>query len=227
MRRLRLVAVAAVGLLALGACGSEQGAALFVGDERVTEATLDGFVDGEVASYLEQGATMADISYADSRQQAAIFMLFAELGRELELPAPDTGAAANENEALYLEAVGYYQTLSSRAEPRAMTQAELEALNAAIEADQSLLQTIVQEWAAAQELTQAQFEEFSMAAQSDPGVLTEVVWQWAEVQGAQIAGFADDLNGYVEEYDISVNPRYGQLDISPLVGVFEVEIPQR
>ncbi|MCC3765488.1 hypothetical protein K3N28_20715 [Glycomyces sp. TRM65418] len=227
MRRLRLVGVAAVGLLALGACGSEQGAALFVGDERVTESTIDGYVDGTVASYLEQGATMADISYADNRQQAALIVLFAELGREIGLPAPQTGGAADEYEALYLEAVEYHETLSQRAEPRAMTKDELEALNTAIEGDENLLQRIVQEWAVGQNLTQAQFQEFGMAVQSDPGILTDVVWQWAEVQGAQMAGFADDLNEYVEEYDISLNPRYGELDISPLVGVFEVEIPQR
>jgi hypothetical protein len=219
--------VAAVGLLALGACGSEQGAALFVGDERVTEATLDGYVEGEVASYLEQGATMADISYADSRQQAAFITLFAELGRQIGLPAPDTGGAADEYEALYMEAADYYQVLSLQAEPRAMTQVELEALNAAIEADQALLQRIVEEWIAGQELTEEQLMEFNTAAQTDPSVLAQVVMAWAEVQGAQIAGFADDLNGYVEEYDVSVNPRYGELDISPLVGVFEVGIPQR
>jgi hypothetical protein len=227
VRRLRLVGVAAVGLLALGACGSEQGAALFVGDERVTEATIDGYVDGRVASYIEQGATMGDISYADNRQQAAFIALFAELGREIGLDAPQTGGAANEYEALYMEAADHYRALSLQAEPRVMTQAELEALNAAIEGDQSLLQRIVEEWIAAQDLTEEQLAEFNMAAQSDPGVLTQVVWEWAEVQGAQIAGFADDLSEYVEEYDISVNPRYGQLDISPLVGVFEVEIPQR
>jgi hypothetical protein len=219
--------VAAVGLLALGACGSEQGAALFVGDERVTESTIDGYVDGQVASYIEQGATMADISYADNRQQAAFIVLIAELGREIGLDAPSTGAAANEFEALYLEAVEYYGLLSERAEPRAMTDAELEALNAAIEADQSLLQRIVEEWLAAQNLTDSQLAEFNMAAQTDPGVLADVVWQWSQVEGAQIAGFADDLNEYVEEYDIAVNPRYGELDITPLAGVFEVEVPQR
>jgi hypothetical protein len=218
--------VAAVGLLALGACGSEQGAALFVGDERVTEVTLDGYVDGEVASYLEQGATMADISYADSRQQAAILMLLTELGRELELPA-DTAGAASESEALYLEAVGYYQAISERAEPRAMTNAELEALNAAIEADQSLLETIVQEWAVSQQLTPEQYEQFNVDAQTDPRVLPAVVLQWSETGGAQRAGFADDLNAYMDEYDVAVNPRYGELDISPLPGVFEVAVPQR
>ncbi|HEX2142955.1 MAG TPA: hypothetical protein VHG10_00455 [Glycomyces sp.] len=227
MRKLRLVAVASVGLLALGACGNEQGAALFVGDERVTEATLDGYVDGRVSSYLEQGATLAEVSYGDNRQEAAFIVLFAELGREIGLDAPETGSAENEYDARYIEAAAYYDNLSSRAEPRPMTEAELDALNTAIDADQNLLQRIVEEWLAAQGLTDAQLQEFNMAVQSDPGILTDVVWEWSQVQGAQTAGFADDLNGYVEEFDISVNPRYGQLDISPIRGVFEVEIPQR
>lgn len=227
MRRHGLVAVVAVGLLALGACGSEQGAALFVGDERVSEATLDGYVDANVAPYFEQGATMADINYGDNRRQAAFIALFAELGQEIGLTAPETGSAANEFEALQLEAAAYYEALLVDAEPRAMTQEELEALNTAISADQGLLQFVVEQWVAAQGLTGQQLEEFYAAAQSDSNVITEVVWQWSQVQGAQNAGFADDLTEYLEEYDVSVNPRYGRLDISPIVGVFEVEVPQR
>lgn len=200
---------------------------MFVGDERVTEATLDGYVDGTVSSYLEQGATMADISYADGRQQAAFIVLIAELGRAEGLEAPDTSSAADEFEAQYIEAAEYYQVLSERAEPRPMTQDELEALNAAIESDEALLQRVVQEWIAGAGLSNEELEQFNMAAQADPSVLAEVVMQWTEVQGAQVAGFADDLTEYIEEYDIAVNPRYGSLDISPLVGVFEVEVPQR
>ncbi|KPC69453.1 hypothetical protein ADL26_18260, partial [Thermoactinomyces vulgaris] len=68
-----------------------------------------------------------------------------------------------------------------------------------------------------------EFTEFTMAAQSDPTVIEEVVRAWGEQQ----AGLADDLNGYIAEYDVSVNPRYGAIDISPLIGVFKVEVPQR
>jgi hypothetical protein len=223
VRKLRLVAVASVGLLALGACGSEQGAAMFVGDERVTEATLDGYVDGEVASYLEQGATLEDVSYGDSRQNAAAVVLYAELGQALELEAPDTNNAQSEFEALYMEAVKYRDELASSAEPRELTDDEAEALNAAAAGDQNLVQRIVSEWLAAADLSEDEVGQFYQAANADPNVVGEVVRMWGEQQ----AGFADDLNEYIAEYDVSLNPRYGTLDISPLVGVFKVEVPQR
>jgi hypothetical protein len=223
VRRLRIVAVASVGLLALGACGSEQGAAMFVGDQRVTEATLDGFVDAEMDSYFEQGATLDDVSYGDSRQKAAFIVLFAELGQALGLEAPDTNNAADEFEARYIEAAAYYDEIASAAEPRELTDAEFEALNSAVANDQDLLQRAVEGWLASQNLSQEQLAEFNTAAQSDPAILQQVVQMWGEEQ----AGFADDLSEYITEYDIAVNPRYGALDISPLVGVFEVEVPQR
>jgi hypothetical protein len=223
VRKLRLVAVASVGLLALGACGSEQGAAMFVGDQRVTEATLDGYVDGEVASYLEQGATLEEVSYGDSRQNAAAVVLFAELGHALDLEAPNTNDAANEFEALYIEAVTYRDELVQSAEAREMTEAEAEALNAAVASDQNLVQRIVGEWLAAANLTEDELNQFYAAAEADPNVVGEVVRMWGEQQ----AGYADDLNKYLAEYEVSLNPRYGTLDISPLDGVFEVEVPQR
>lgn len=215
--------MAAVGLLGLGACGSEQGAAMFVGDERVTEATLDGYVDGEVDSYLEQGATLADISYGDSRLTTASIVLIAELGEAIGLEAPDTSDAADEFEARHIEAAAYYNEIAAAAEPREMTEAETESLMAAVGSDQELLQRVVGEWMASEQLTQEQAEQFNMAAQSDPAIVQEVVLMWGERQ----AGFADDLNEYVAEYDVSVNPRYGALDLSPLRGVFTVEVPQR
>ncbi|WP_243900880.1 hypothetical protein [Glycomyces niveus] len=223
MRKLRLVAVASIGLLALGACGSQQGAAMFVGDQRVTEATLDGYVDGEIDAYLEQGATLADISYGDSRTQAAAIVLVAELGRAIGLEAPDTHGAANELEAQLIEAGKYYDELTEAAEPRELTETEDDVLMATVMPDQNLLQRVVEEWATSEGLTQEEFTEFTMAAQSDPTVIEEVVRAWGEQQ----AGLADDLNGYIAEYDVSVNPRYGAIDISPLIGVFKVEVPQR
>ncbi|MDA1361646.1 hypothetical protein O1R50_18610 [Glycomyces luteolus] len=196
---------------------------MFVGDQRVTEATLDGYVDGEVSSYLEQGATLEEVSYADSRQKAAFIVLFAELGQAMDLEAPDTSSAANEFEAQYIEAAKYYDEIAAAAEPREMTDVELEALNSAVSGDQNLLQRAVEGWIASEGLTEEELMEFNMAAQSDPTVLQEVVQLWGEQQ----AGFADDLNEYIAEYDVAVNPRYGELDISPLVGVFTVEVPQR
>ncbi|WP_246039680.1 hypothetical protein [Glycomyces buryatensis] len=190
MRTLRLVTVASVGLLALAACGSQQGAAMFVGDERVSEATVDGYVEQVAEFREEQGEDLTMFDYSSDREQAAVFTLYTELGRQLELEAPGSPADADELDALIAEASSYYETLLAQAEPRALTEAEVEAVITSAQSNTELAN-----------LTQEQAE--------------------------QLAGFSDDMNEYVEEYDIAVNPRYGHVDLSPIPGVFEVEIPQR
>ncbi|MCH7231669.1 hypothetical protein L0U85_12525 [Glycomyces sp. L485] len=228
MRILRSAGLAAIGVAALTACSNLQGAAMYVGDERVPEATVDGLVDQVVDVRAEQGEDLAIHDYTGDRQQAVVFLLYTELGREIGLEAPDTSGAANEFDALYMEASGYYSDLSAQAEPRPFTEGELAALDEAVSADQQLLQSIVEEWVASSGLTEEEINQLFTAAQSDPAIIQEIVRLWSETTPAQTtAGFADDLAGYVEEYDIAVNPRYGEIDLSPLPGVFEVEIPQR
>ena len=125
MRTLKLVGLAAVGLAALTACSNVQGAALYVGDERVSEATLDGYVDDTVTSYLDQGATLADIDYATSREQAVLCLMFDELGKSLDLPEPDTAQAASGLEERCLAAQTYLDTIAAETVPRDLTEAEL------------------------------------------------------------------------------------------------------
>ncbi|HLU27529.1 MAG TPA: hypothetical protein VKZ65_03750 [Glycomyces sp.] len=125
MRTLKLAGVAAVGLAALTACSNVQGAALYVGDERVSEATIDGYVDDTVTSYVDQGATLADIDYASSREQAVLCLMFDALGKSLDLPEPDTAQAAEGLEERCMAAQTYLDTIASEAEPRELTEAEL------------------------------------------------------------------------------------------------------
>ncbi|MQM25033.1 hypothetical protein [Glycomyces albidus] len=189
MRTLRLAGVAAVGLLVLGACGSQQGAALFVGDERVTESTIDGYVSTIADFREEQGEDLAIHDYSADREQVVVYVLYSELGRAVGLEPAETGGA-DELETIALEAEQYFQQLVERSEPRSLTDAEIEAAQAAAETDANV----------------------AGYSQGDLELL---------------AGFTDDLAGYIEEYDISVNPRYGEFDLSPLPSVFPVEVPQR
>lgn len=189
MRTLKLAAMASIGLLALGACGSEQGAAMFVGDERIPETTVDGYIDEIAQSEAEQGGDLAGADFADVRYQAVAFLLFTEIGRLEGVPETPTGSAANEREALMMEATASFEALYQRAEPRALTAEE-----------------------------QAAFDEYDAA---DPGM--DMPAQMRE----QYAGFVDDLVDYIEEYDISVNPRYGEIELSPFPTVFSAPVPQR
>ncbi|MEU5873858.1 hypothetical protein AB0A73_20165 [Glycomyces sp. NPDC047369] len=189
MRTLRLAGVAAVGLLVLGACGSQQGAALFVGDERVPESTIDGYVTTIADFREEQGEDLSVFDYSGDREQVVVYVLYSELGHAMDLD-PVNGAGADELETIALEAEQYFQALVAEAEPRALTEDEMARV--------------------------------AEAAQTDANVAG-----YGQADLELLAGFTDDLAGYVEEYDISVNPRYGDFDLSPLPSVFPVEVPQR
>ena len=128
MRTLKLVGAAAVGLMALAACSNAQGTALYVGDERISEAALDGYVDDTVASYLDQGATSADIDYATTRERTVLCLVFDELGQRLDLPEPDTAAAASELDARCMAGQAYLNAIAEDSSPRELSDEELDQL---------------------------------------------------------------------------------------------------
>lgn len=102
-----------------------QGAALYVGDERVSETTIDGYVDDEVQSFFDQGATEADIDYASNRESAVLCVMFSELGRQMGLNEPDTSDAVSELDAECIRANAYVSEIGATAEPRELTDDEL------------------------------------------------------------------------------------------------------
>lgn len=182
-----MAAVASVGLLALAACGTEQGAAMFVGDERIAETTVDGYVDSVAELRVQQGQDLYFYDYSGDRYSVVVYMIYSELGHAVGLdPVPGD----DELQVLAQEYEAYTSEFYAEAEPRELTQAEMEAAVAAASTNENL--------------ANASIEDLE-----------------------HLAGFTDDLAAYVEEYDISVNPRYGQVDISPLPSVFPVEVPQR
>ncbi len=182
-----MAAAAAVGLLALGACGNEQGTALFIGGERITETTVDGYVDESVERWGDPDQELYTYDLSGNRNSVVLIMIFSELGHAVGLdPVPgDDGL-----QTLINEYNTYTGEFFEQAEPRELTQAEMEAAVAAAATNENL--------------ANASLEDLQ-----------------------QLAGYTDDLNEYVEEYDISVNPRYGKLDLGPLPSVFPVEVPQR
>jgi hypothetical protein len=190
VRTLRLAGIAVAATLGLAACSVDQGAALFVGDERIPQSTVDDHVDRLADMQTEVEAELAGYDYTGDREMVIFLMLYTELGRALGLTAADTSGASDVTEALYLEGVGYASELQSQAEPRELNDAEIRAL-------------------------------------ADAGFPIDQLTPDDQYYVMTMAGFADDLDGYVQQFDIRVNPRYG-VDSIPLIdGVIEVAIPQR
>ncbi|THV28751.1 hypothetical protein [Glycomyces paridis] len=200
-----MAAVASVGLIALAGCGTEQGAALFVADERVAEPTVDAYVEGIDEFNAAQGEEFVVEDLSSVRGFVVGLVLYTEIGKAAEvepLSADEIGPVVNqealayftavgsEYRDLYLEGLGYQEALRADSEPRALTQGEMEIAVAAAAEDPNLAQATIEQLEAA-------------------------------------AGFSDDLVGYVDEFDVAVNPRYGDIEISPLPSVFPVEVPQR
>ncbi|WP_460495501.1 hypothetical protein [Glycomyces tarimensis] len=75
------------------------------------------------------------------------------------------------------------------------------------------------------ELTQDEIDAITVAAQQDQQI-ADTIQQQPEVFN-YYAALSDELAGYVEEYDVAASPRYGEVAITLIPGVFEVEVPQR
>jgi hypothetical protein len=126
VRTFRLAAVASVGLLALAGCGSEQGAALFVGDERVSESTVDGYVELAEAANAELESDAVAVDLSSNRESAVLCVLFSELGQAMDLPEPETAAAVDEFDAECARASAYLDEIAADIEPRELTDEELD-----------------------------------------------------------------------------------------------------
>lgn len=183
-----------VALGTLTACSGLQGAGMFVGGERISETTIDGYVDDQIESYVDQGATQADIDYGSNREAAVLCVMVSELGRQIGFDEPDTSEAVSELDAECISAGAYMEDFAAESEPRELNDAEL--------AHMSRLGV--------------PFEQMSPQEQANMMVY---------------AGLSDTIADYLEEYDVSVNPRYGvdslQLLSEEAEGLFSVEIPQR
>lgn len=123
MRIWKAAGISVVALGALTACGGVQGAGLFVDGERISEEVIDGYVDDQVDSYLEQGATEADIDFGSDRESVVLCVLFAELGRASDTESVE---ASDNLESECTGAQAYIESVYQSAEPRELTDEELE-----------------------------------------------------------------------------------------------------
>lgn len=201
----RVFVVAALGLAlasSLAACRVEPGAAVFVGDVRITDTDVDEIVDEAIETLTADAPEQArDFPVGDVRDLAVDALTVVELGTQVAKdtgaePDPDAGQHLQEHmlhsvlpedsrfAALQVEAAGYRAMLLESAEPVTPEPEEAEAM-----AEQIIA-------ASGADPDPAHIEQLS-------GVLIH------EEHGQLAVGQHRLLADYVDEYDVTVNPRYG------------------
>ena len=204
----RLLLTAVIGLMAVvtvAGCRVEQGAAAFVGETRITDAQVDNVVDSLPVELVTNNLANVSSAYGGVRHQVLEALAVVELGRHV---ADDTGALpdadarsvardgwmqqtglpeSNAFVSLMAEAEGYRALLQEGAEPQAPTDTDIEAA-----ADNFTTAT-------GQKLQSADLQQLTADLNSD--------------QGRRLIGVNRQIAQYVADYDVTANPKYGQLSI--------------
>ncbi|GAA4919507.1 hypothetical protein LX16_4345 [Stackebrandtia albiflava] len=205
-RRLVLAAVLGIAAAAtVSACRVEQGAALFVGDVRVTDTQISEVVDSVPTELFTSGPDQMTTGFGGVRQQVMEAFVVVELGRQV---AADTGATPDETAdataregwtqrtglpednpfvALLGEAEGYRAMLKQGAEPAAPTDEEVADVAANFIA------------VTGQPLDEASISQLAVTLNGETG--------------QRIVGERRQLADYVAEYDVQTNPRYGRVSV--------------
>lgn len=210
---MRIRAIAAIGLattalLTVSACRVEQGAAVFVGHERITEKRVDELVDSIPDPNREELAQLANLSTGGLRGYIIDALTTVELGKRV---VADTGAKPDgkAGEAvglsweqvnldgdsafveLAVEAGKYRPVLFEGSKPAKPEKDEIDENTAQFERLQS------------EDLNDSEREQLR-------GLMTE--WLNSE-PGQEAVGKQRQVNDYLAEYEVQANPRYGQTTI--------------
>lgn len=176
-RRRAAVATAAAALLALLAAvvprlldqGPDlDGAALVVGDQVVSEETVDRHLDW-IAEY---SGDPSDFDYEGHRPWVIRWFLMMELGEQIGLKSPDFEPEDGAAYKPYHTAVHYFHEIAERAEPRDPSTEEIAVL-AEMDIDYGTLEAderqVVMELAATSELLRTYIEEYRIMVDSQHG----------------------------------------------------------
>lgn len=204
----RLLLSAAIGLVAvagLAGCRVEQGAAAFVGDTRITDSQVNQVVDSIPVELITSDLSDMSSAFGGIRNQVLEALAVVELGRQVADDTgrqPDSEAASaardgwvqntglaqdNAFVALMAEAEGYRELLRADAEPQSPSAADIEA------AAENFTATT------GQALDDMGFAQLAADLDSE--------------QGKQLIGQNRQITQYVADFDVTANPKYGQLAI--------------
>lgn len=204
----RLLLAAALGLAtvaALAGCRVEQGAALFVGETRITDSQVDEIVDSVPVELVTSDRSRMTSGFSGIRSQVVEALAVVELGRQVaddtdRQPNTQVGSAARKSWAeatglpldnafvdLMGSAESYRELLRADATPEAPTEADVEAAakNYATATGQPL----------------------------DDAMIGQLTGELNTDQGRDLIGQNRQINQYVADYQVTANPKYGKLAI--------------
>jgi len=204
----RLLLAAALGLAtvaALAGCRVEQGAALFVGETRITDSQVDAIVDSIPVELITPDLTRKATSFGGVRGQVVEALTVVELGRQVaddtdRQPNTQVGSATRQGwseatglplDNAFVELMGsaesYRELLRADATPEAPTEADIE--------------TAAKNYVSAtgQPLDDATVAQLALDLNTD--------------QGRELIGQNRQINQYVADYGVTANPKYGKLAI--------------
>lgn len=215
IRAIAAMGLATVALVTVSACRVEQGAALFIGSERISENRVDEIVDGMPDKAREQmsqlteltGGQKSNISTGGLRGFVVDALATIELGK---LVAADTGREPDtsvtgavekfwsqpvygldeDNEFVQLAATAesYRTVLVEDAKPATVTDKELDAA-----------------------LDHFEFLAGEKYSKSDRDAIGQQLGAELESEaGRLLVGQQRQVGDYITDYDVTANPRYGQ-----------------
>lgn len=223
IRAFTAIGLAAAALLTVSACRVEQGAAVFIGPDRISEKRVDEIIDSIPAKTRDQlaaireasGGQMPSITTGTLRGYVVDALVVTELGKKV---AADTGrkpvaAAADTVEAYWthpvigLDADSRFVEVAAKAETYRellfADAAEAEPSDADVKAINDQLSKLD-----GQPRGDAEDAALKECLGSKPD--KEICGENAEqLQGPLHIGRLNQVRDYVEEYQVSVNPRYG------------------
>lgn len=203
-RKRGLLTITGVGLtavLALSGCQVEQGAAIFVGDERIEENVVDSYLDEVVEQQDLDLPELEEADVTDWRQEHVGMIVWVELNRQRGHEAANVTTAS-------------WGDSPSLSDLENETDAYIGGLLEEI--DESELEeyqdTIVDIYATEYGLDLSAFME---EAETNPELAAEVENQLAIFAVmAQAHALTNVMQTYVDESDVTVNPRYGSVEFS-------------
>ncbi|HZE41258.1 MAG TPA: hypothetical protein VE172_20855 [Stackebrandtia sp.] len=203
--------LAVVTVVSMAACRVEQGAAVFVGDSRITEQQVDQVVDSVPARirtrlhYLGRitGDQLPAITAGKLRGYVVDALATIELGKQV---AADTGKEPGNGTAKGIEAFWTSEIIGMGASSKFVTLLdEAESYREVLFAGSTPAKpTSADIDSIARQFTRARGHK------ADAGQRKEWKRELSSTNGPKLLGNLHQVEKYISQYDVTANPRYGE-----------------